>query len=554
MRKKSKGSTGPRGGVRAGKRVLRGWSWDRHGHLVSRPVRCKREEFYIARARLAGGQTLRRAPLLVTFLKGEEVLAERCLQLRAPAGAAAGAEMLGWIETPAKTTHMCLALPVPELAEQIDEVVFHDVSERDPKCHPLANVPRWGTVQPPFAIDRIMLPTSLRGLAAVLPGTETILLERPSSRKQLARDAEGGALVIDPEWVRALKLSLADVRQVAAGGWVILSLVSYVELLQKDGVGAELKEQASRHGIMSARVEYADVPTRGLALQDVVPYTHFDEDGDFCIRGIQCNGAWRRHANDAAVATLLSSETPWEQKHGDVLSVIQAVGGGALLVTDLPWLAAGLHGPLLAPRVAEHLLRMHLAQPIADHMQYWNRWDSAETMVRDITDLARRYAPLRIQRWAGRDPRIAHLGVSVTMPGTQPRRQVLLRTGRIDQLDVHDGLPPEPMMIFMKWLAREAREETAWARRHLAGQTVVWQFDAADGLKYALNYDAAEARDGRRPTVVQLRLPQLGGPDAPVPADHVLELEEDEGIFGDGSLALQDHLTRRLRPLVERRA
>ena len=185
---------------------------------------------------------------------------------------------------------------------------------------------------------------------------------------------------------------------------------------------------------------------------------------------------------------------------------MRAVGGGELIVTDLPWLVAGGETPLLAPRVAEHLLRMHLAAPIKEHVQYWNRWDNADTVVRDIADLARRYAPLRAVRWASADAALVHLGLTLVPADAASGRHLIVATGRIDNCAIHDGVPPEPMMIFMKWLAREVREQTDWAREYLSGLRVIWQFDAADGRKYAANYDAADAATDRAPAVVRVHM------------------------------------------------
>ena len=204
--------------------------------------------------------------------------------------------------------------------------------------------------------------------------------------------------------------------------------------------------------------------------------------------------------------------------------------------------------------------------PLEDHVQYWNRWDDGNVVVRDISDLARRYAPLQAVRWASPDARRAHLGITMAHTcgtGFQPVNEVsrgktihhtMIRTGRIDNVDVHDGLPPEPMTIFMKWLAREAREQTAWARRHLADRVVTWQFDTADGLKYAANYDSAEPIAHLTPKMVRLRMrgPAADTKPAAEEADEVLTLSEDEGLYGDGSLAFQKALTHYLRRVIER--
>ncbi len=290
--------------------------------------------------------------------------------------------------------------------------------------------------------------------------------------------------------------------------------------------------------------------TRGFALQDVVPYSWSDVAGQWGLRELRANRSWRRYADQAGFATLLSSETPWEAKHGDVLSAQRAVGGGELIATDLPWLVAGRFGPLVAPRLAAHLLRMHLAAPIEDHIQYWTRWDAGNVVVRDLADLARRYAGLQAVRWTDAPAGMARLGISLTS-GTQPAsRHTIIETGRIDAAGIHDGLPPEPMAIFMKWLARLVRESDKWARRHLADQIVTWQFDTADGRKYAANYDdlvAASLPPGRAVHVC-LRLD-----DQPPPPRGTIVLPADEGLLGDGSLAFQDNLTRRLRTCLAHR-
>lgn len=546
-----KTAVGPLGGVRAGARRLRGWRWNGRGGLVSRPVRCRREDWYIVRARPVDAASGAPTTLLVTFYQDDRPLERRRLRLHA-ADTATGVELLGWLETPARATHLQVAVPDAEIGGRLREVVFHDVAERDPKCHPLANVPRWSTYRPPFTIDRVVLPAPLAALARAVPELTARVVGQPATRDELFRAARGAACVLDPRWVRRLRMSWRDVEALAAAAWLLVDLETAAGLLTACGAGEiRLVSHASAHGIMSARVEYADVPTRGLALQDVVPYAACDDRGRFRVRGLRAGRAWRRLADQAGWATLLSGETPWETEHGDVLSAMRVVGGGEMIVTDLPWLAAGLHGPLPAPRIAAHLLRMHLAAPLADPVQYWNRWATGDVLIRDIADLAGRYAPLRPVRWAPVDAGRARLGLSLTMPGPVARPPLLIRTGRIDDDALHDGLPAEPMMIFMKWLAREARERTAWAQTHLAGCPVMWQFDTAGGLKYAVLFDAAHPTDGRRPQVVRLR---LAGPAerAPEPADLVITIPQDEGLHGDASPAWQDALTRRLIRLIER--
>lgn len=544
--------TGIRGDVRAHAAALRGWTRHGDGRLVSPPMRCKREEWYLARARPVGGAGLARMAVLVQFLRQGTVVGQRCVWLHAVSGAGPGAELLGWLQTPDVATHLQLSVADKALPAQIAGITFHEVSERDPKCHPLANIPRWSTCRTPFTIRRIVLPTELSGLTSLLDWADVQVVETPESREELWRLARGAACVVAPRWVKELKLTLADLENVASAAWLLVDLDTLARAVAQAGLAdAELVTHQAEHGLMSARVEYADVPTRGLALQDVVPYTVLDGAGHFSVRAIKASKSWRRYADDVGFATLLAGETPWAQKHGDVLSAVRAIGGGELIATDLPWLVAGQHGRLLAPRIAEHLLRMHLAAPLKEHTQYWNRWGDMNVIVRDIADLASRYAPLRAVRWAGPDAAVAHLGVALVPPAAPATRQVMIRTGRIDSLAIHDGLPSEPMMIFMKWLAREVREQTAWAQRHLSATSVVWQFDAADGLKYATQFDAAAATPGVATDVVRVRL--VGGTETAAPgAGRVIALQQDEGLHGDGSLALLDTLTSRLRRVIER--
>lgn len=548
-------ATGIRGHVHAHAAALRGWTRHEDGQLMSRLMRCKREEWYLARARLAEGAGLRRAGILVHFVRAGAVVDQRCVWLHGPGGAGHRGELLGWVRTPKTATHMQLSIVGDALPAQIAAIEFNEVSERDPKCHPLANIPRWSTYRTPFTIQRVVLPTELRALAPLIDGLEVQLAERSATLADLSRMTRGAACVLEPNWTKACKLTLADIERLAAAAWLIVDLETLSRLVAGAGLAdAEIVTDAAPHGLMSARVEYADVPTRGLALQDVVPYSVIDDVGHFRMRAIRASRSWRHYADDVGFATLLSSETPWERQHADVLSAVRAVGGGELITTDLPWLVAGRHGRLLAPAIAEHLVRMHLTAPIKEHVQYWNRWGDMNVIVRDIADLASRYAPLHAVRWAGNSVGVAHLGLALRPADGPARRHLLIRTGRIDTRVVHAGLPPEPMMIFMKWLAREARERTPWAGRHLTQTAVTWQFDTADGLKYATHFDAADPPAGVAMEVINLRLPQAGGvAPAGAPANAIV-FEQDEGLHGDASLIFQDTLTNRLRRFIERRS
>jgi hypothetical protein len=529
--------------------MLRRWKWNSRGPLATAPVRCKRAEWYLVRARLEAACDCPQLPVVFRYLHDARPIGHCCVWLHETP--AASGELLGWLETPADTTHLELGLVNPAAGQLIAEVALHNVSERDPKCHPLANVPRWSVYQPPFPLERVVLPASLESLTPLLEGSEVQILASPASRKALARAVRGAASVLDPAWVDELGLTLADVERLAGNSWLLVDLATLARLVTQAGVAqARLVTHRDQHGLMSARVEYADVPTRGLALQDVLPYSAFDERGRFAVRAIKAGRSWRAFADDVGFATLLSAETPWEGRHGDILSAVRAVGRGELLATDVPWLVAGCQGPLVAPRLAAHLLRMHLGRPLGDHQQYWNRWGAGDTLVRDIADLPSRCPSLRTARWASRERRWAHLGITQPALGRRPARQLLICTGRIDQWDSHDGVPAEPLMIFMKWLAREVCEQTPWARKHLEDQSVTWQFDTAEGLKYAVQYEAARAFPGVPTETVRVRFVGAGeAADTP----GTLALVADEGLHGDGAFEMQQALTSRLRALIERR-
>ncbi|HRS28762.1 MAG TPA: hypothetical protein P5255_10880 [Phycisphaerae bacterium] len=558
--------SGPRGGLRPGAGLTRGWHWERVGELlVSNPVRCKRDQCYLARGTAADGMRPVLAEFAIRFLQDGRELAQRRLALHARNGH--DGELLGWIQTPENATHLQILVPRAASANVLGEVTFHAVAERDPKCHPLANVPRWNTYRPPFPIQRVLLPASLAELASAVPEL-AVTHVRPRSRGALAHQANQAACVLDPAWVDGLGLTWEDLLRLADRCWLLVDLETAGKLLSRAGVrGLELFTDEAQHGLMSARVEYADVQTRGFALQDVFPYGALTPAGGFCVRALRANRAWRRLADELALATLLASETPSPRQTGHVLSAAAALGRGELVITDLPWLVAGSMGPPIAPRLAQHALRMHLGAPVEDDLQYWNRWDDSQIVVRDICDLARRYPPLQTVRWTPSPEGNACLGVYLPAQNRAARATtVLIHTGRIDNLDLHGGLPPEPMMIIMKQLAREAREATAWAQRYLANVNVVWQFDTAAGLRYAVNYASAESFDFG--TVYSSHLHPLNGrkdctPSSvrsgaaprnnPARGENAL-LTQDEGIFGDGSLNYLRQLMSQLRRRIEAQA
>jgi hypothetical protein len=568
MRESAPQSSGPQGGLQLQANVVRRWRWGPGGELLSAPVRCKREQWYLARGFPADGIAQGDAELLLSFVRGDQTVSEQRVTLSAVAEAKRGEALLGWVQAPEEATHLQVHLPDAADARRFGRLLLHPIAERDPKCHPLANVPRWSSYRPAFPIERVVLPESLEMLASQLKGVEIELMSSPRSLRKLAAKAIGAACVIDGRWVRELGLELSNIERVAAGSWIIVDLETFARLIDRapssdervgraGAVRAKTAIYTSEHEIMSARVEYADVPTRGFALQDIFPYATLVGETAFRTRVLLASKTWKRYADQTGFATLLASETPWENRCGDVLSAARPIDQGELIVTDLPWLVAGQHGRLLAPRLAKHLLRMHLGGPLADYVQYWNHWDDCRVMVRDIGDLPRRYPPLRAVRWASRERGVARLGISLPGEAAAERcRHLMICTGRIDQRAVHDGAPPEPLAIFMKWLAREARERTRWAARFLDGTTVTWQFDTAEGLKYALHYDSAATVATDTPTGTLILRTADGSPHAPIAhssgtSAQVIALPACTGVLGDGSLGYQADLTTRLRRWIE---
>jgi|GEM_PF-1033558 len=553
-------TAGPLGGLQVQAKTVRRWRWSDGQGLFSAPVRCKQEQWYLSRGFPANGSAPASASVRLIFLRDGEPVEQRCVMLDAVAGAAPGEALLGWVQSPEGATHLRLGLTEQADSERFTQVILHPAAECDPKCHPLANVPRWSTYQPPFPLQRVVLPASLARLAGLLDGMEVEVVKTLRSKRKLVARAIGAACVIDPAWIRDLNLTLADVERISAGSWLILDLESFATLLN-DWAGKPITKivtLASEHEVMSARVEYADVPTRGFALQDVFPYSNLSSETQFQTRVLAASAAWKKYADALGFAPLLTSETPWEKKCGDVLSAARPIDAGELIVTDLPWLAAGLHGRLLAPRLVEHMFRMHMGCPLPDSVQYWRRWDQSHVVLRDIGEMPKRYPPLRAVRWAGDDEGGARLGLSLPAAKSGGRqRHLMFRTGRFDQSGERPGLPPEPFEIFMKWLVREMRERTRWAARCLDRTAVTWQFDAGEGLKYSMQFESAsnlakvdpdatlliEATDGDR---IERRTSQTGKSAA------VWRMPAGAGVLGERSLELQGELSRYLRNWIER--
>lgn len=535
------------GGLRGERRVTRPWRWRQQDGWLAEPVRCRRKQWYLLRGAPSADAPSAALDIQVIYQQRDtELRPRRVVPLRPLNGD--DPTWLAWIQTPNDATHLSLRIPDRHVGAALGELTLYPVAERDPKCHPLANTPRWSSYKPPFPIDRVVLPESLESLATLVTNAKTQIIRAPATKKEFARHAIGAAIVVDPQWVSRLGLTWRDLEQIASASWMIIDLDTLASTISKAGlVEAEVVARRARHEIMSARVEYADVPTRGFALQDVLPFSTMHDD-EFSLRGIRATRAWKRFADEMGIAPLLISETPWESRRADWLSAALATEHGELIATDLPWLTAGHAGKLLAPEIVKMLTRAHLAQPIDDANQYWNRWDDARVVIRDIADLARRFPNMTACRFASQTPGVARLGL--TIGSATAKRQCVIATGRIDQTDAHDGMPPEPMLIFMKWLAREQRDNTTFAAQTLADTQVIWQFDSTDGLSYAVLFDAAPLIDSgsatrhihvvNRDACVATRANERANNGV------VLALPGYSGVFGDRCFSIQEELTRSL--------
>ena len=559
MNRDARESGGLQGGLQIQANALRRWRWSPEGELISAPIRCKREQWYLARGFPRDTAELEYVDIHLRFLHDGEVISDRLVQLDALDEAEPGEPLLGWVQSPERATHMQIRIPKPTGVPSLKQLLLHPIAERDPKCHPLANIPRWSSYKPPFPLDRVVLPESLAELGELLEGIEVEIIKTPRTYRKLAAKIIGTACVIDPAWIRELGLGLADVERVAGACWMIVDLESFARLLNEEGaVPVKLVTHTCEYELMSARVEYADVPTRGFALQDVIPYSTLVGGTAFRMRVLHACRAWKKYADETGFAPLLESETPWEKKCGDVLSAARAIEMGELIITDLPWMVAGRYGRLLAPELAEHLLRMHLGCPLSDNVQYWHPWDKTHVIVRDLGDLPRRYPPLAAVRWLAAEQGVARLGLSLPALEESPRpRHLLLCSGRIDRQASHDGITPEPLAIFLRWLTREHQQRTRWARRYLKNTRVTWQFDSAEGLKYALHFDSAAgvADDPPDNTLILKSVPEADRRRAAFDAcqsKNTIALPRGVGVFGDRSLDFQAELSGLLRRWIEK--
>lgn len=559
---------GPSGGLLVCPGLLRRWHWSCASEGIVAQVRCRGEQWYLLRAgarddadgvaRGAGddedgpagatGACGAEPEFLVTFESDQGPLGTRAVR-PAPLGWPAERQWLGWTESPPGARRLRVSLPWPA-ARRIGRLTVHPVSERDPCCHPLANVPRWTRYIAP-TIGHVVLPPELEPLTDVLCERPVRVLSCPRSLEELDSLAEQGAAILADAWIERLGLDWGRLERLAHRACVAVSLRGLVCALRRSGLAFRVAEYSSAHGLVSARVEYADFPTRGFALGDVFPYGWLDGEGLFTTRVIVGRGAWRRWAACAAVATLLSSQTPWARRSGDALCAICPTSRGVLLASDLPWIVAGRHGAPIAPRLARHALRMALGLELDDDIQFWNCWDDPGVLVRDLADLPRRCPGLWPVRWADEGSGLVRLGLALRPAA--PKRHVLIVTRRIDRAGLHDGLAPEPMIIFMKMLARRARDPADPLGRVLNHLAVTWQFDSAQGARYAMLYESAQRRglvhaDARLDVYEKARNPHGAmGPDR-------LVLRTALGILGEGSLELLAELTAGLHAWLRRQA
>ncbi len=508
-------------------------------------MRCQRDQWYLIRAWPRDAAASGRLSLIVGFFAADEVLVQRAVDLQPlPSAPAATSQSYGdWVYAPSGASHVVLAGSAADTGA-IERIEIHPVAERDAKSHPLANTPRWTTYQPPFPLEHVVLPEELDTLASAAPHAEVSLSAQPTSKAALAKLTRRAACVLSPSWIQALDLTFSDLTQMAGESWIVIDLATAARLLTASGLTVRLRKHAAPHEIASARVEYADVATRGFALQDVFPWGWVDDEGGFASRGLRATAMWKRYADEMGAAPQLAHETSNPAVTGDVLLASQAVGQGELLLTDAPWIAAGAFGAPLAPALARHVSSMLMGAPLDDAVCYWNRWYEDDVLLRDIADLPRRYSELALLRWAAEDDATVRLGL--TLAQGQPQREIMFCTGRIDQTEPHDGVPAEAMIIFMRSLARELREQT---RSALRDTRITWQFDSAAGLHHAPNFPSAgpalaNVKESRR-FVVRVS-------DEPGGASDEIRVPRWTGVLGDESHAFQAALTSRLMRRIAR--
>jgi hypothetical protein len=512
---------------------------------------CLPGQWYLARGQAAG--QVSSAQVLLAFVDRSGQAVPQLVRLEALSSEPVDGPLLGYVRSPEQAATVRWVWPRAGPDNPLTRLTLVPTTDCAVRSHPLANVPRWSRLVSPCQVERVIVPPGLEALTAVtgLPRVEVL---RPRSAGQLARALRGAACVLDAAWIHRFKLDWRRLVQLAGESSILVSLHSGAELLRRAGLAeVELVVRRPRRQVPAACVECSDAATRGFALQDCFPFGAVDPDGNLEQRALCGGRAWQRCADSAGLTTLLSAPDPARGRR-DVLCARLGTGCGQVLLTDIPWLIAGGRGRLIAPRLLEHLLRMQLGVPADDAIQYWHRADDTQVLLRDLSDISDRYPPLQATRRT--DPDACCARFSIVLPATDGAGagMLVVSTGRIDPADLHDGLPPEPLVILMKMLSREAQERSPWAQRYLRRVSVVWHFESRTGLRYAGRYPAARL-DLRKAEVVRLR--SGAGPDAstgsdglPAPSfEEVLTLRD--GPLGDGSLEFQAALQARLRRWVE---
>ncbi len=578
----------PAGGVASEARLARRFDWRRTGRGIEcEPVRCRREQSYIVRARLREGAEPRPGEFVLEHLDRDEtrIESQRVLMQpipRLPRGvqddAAAAGELLGWFDTPKQADRLVLRLG--EQCGAIAEIVLRPVTECPAVCHPAANLPSGEVVSAPADgagataaahqnstarqnkgahenagarqnaavraahTRRVLLPASLSRLSAQLESRRLELLDAPASVEALIKRTRGTACVIDPQWIADLRMKWPDMMRLAEQAWIIVDLESAARLLAARGVGdLRLRHRGSSRELPCACVRYAGALTRGFALGDAFPYA-VCSPGRFGVRFLTGGAAWRGYADEHGFATMLGLAGAGDSSRR-MLCAAMPTAGGELIASDLPWLAAGLFGPLAAPRLARRLLDAQLAGPPEPRLQYWTPTREPKVLLREIAELQRHYPALLPVRWAGGRDGTIHLGLALRSPSANGTgRSLLIQTGRIDRLPGATSFPPEAMMSLMKLFARERRDATAWADEHLGAATIVWQFDMAGESQYRHVFDsAAPLAVHRPPRVLALVDGELGrAPAATIEGARSVHIDVPHGVLGDGSFDYQREL------------
>lgn len=519
---RSKTNRGPEGGWRVGRRAG-SWGWSGRDTLWSR--RQPLDDSQLVHLLVDAGTSVRAASeLRIHFWRKAQAIDELAMHLERVA--ADSPRYVGWATPPVGTTHFTLELSRPE---EWREILGREVCQSLAKCHPLASIPDWTSIRPPFPIERVVLPPALEALAERCTGLDVRLLDAPASLSKLAREAIGALCIIDPDWVRTLKLRLTDLESIARGACLVIDLATFARLLP-GRAEAELVNVRSHAAIPAARNEYADWLTRGLALRDSFAYGT-RSNGHFHTRWIRTSRPWRTGAAEHDYADILQSLTLDGRGDGAILCAARAFEHGELIATDLPWLAAGMFGMPLAPGMLAHLLQMLCGGALPAGVQFACNGTDIRTTIRDMADLTRRFPPLQPVRWAR--PDAVEIGLHLPAAGSA-QAHLLVRSGRVNGPEAL--IAPELMMIAMKALAAEQRQRTAWAQSHLQQTQITWTATAREGLKYAVLFDAARPTPPTR--VVDL-------------ADYPQIARAASGLMGDGSIQQARDALSVLRKLIE---